>query len=58
VAVGPDGTQSECLAHVAQVWTDMRPASLKREMGRLSASTGLACATSLPVVTGMEQTGR
>jgi amino acid adenylation domain-containing protein len=58
VAVGPDGTQSECLAHVAQVWTDMRPASLKREMGRLSASTGLACATSLPAVTGMEQTGR
>ena len=27
---GKAGTKTECLAHVAEVWTDMRPASLRR----------------------------
>jgi amino acid adenylation domain-containing protein len=58
VAAGPDDTLSGCLAHIAQVWTDMRPASLKRAMGRYSASTGPASVTTSPAVTGMEQTGR
>jgi MbtH protein len=26
------GTRAECLAHIEQVWTDMRPASLRRAM--------------------------
>ncbi|WP_049563534.1 MbtH family protein [Nonomuraea sp. SBT364] len=29
---GFTGTREECLSHVSQVWTDMRPASLRREM--------------------------
>jgi MbtH protein len=29
---GTTGTREECLAHVEEVWTDMRPASLRRGM--------------------------
>ena len=29
---GTTGTREECLAHVEEVWTDMRPASLRRRM--------------------------
>jgi MbtH protein len=32
--VGPTGTEAECTAYIDQVWTDMRPASLRREMER------------------------
>lgn len=28
-AGGFSGTKQECLAHIEQVWTDMRPASLR-----------------------------
>lgn len=27
--IGKDGTQDECLAYIKEVWTDMRPKSLK-----------------------------
>ena len=27
--VGKTGTKAECLAHIEQVWTDMRPLSLR-----------------------------
>ncbi len=30
--VGVVGTREECLAHIDQVWTDMRPLSLRRQM--------------------------
>lgn len=26
------GPKDECLAHIAEVWTDMRPASLRKRM--------------------------
>ena len=29
---GKTGTKDECLAYVEQVWTDMRPLSLRRRM--------------------------
>jgi len=29
-ATGPAGTKSECLAHITEVWTDLRPASSRR----------------------------
>jgi MbtH protein len=29
---GPRGTREECLRHIAQVWTDMRPRSLRELM--------------------------
>jgi MbtH protein len=30
--VGSTGTKAECLAHIAEVWTDMRPRSLREYM--------------------------
>ncbi|GGP82500.1 MbtH family protein [Saccharothrix coeruleofusca] len=29
---GHSGTKQECLDHIARVWTDMRPAGLRRRM--------------------------
>jgi MbtH protein len=29
---GKTGSKAECLAHVKEVWTDMRPLSLRRRM--------------------------
>ena len=31
-AVGKSGTKAECLAYVEEVWTDMRPKSLRLTM--------------------------
>lgn len=33
---GMVGSREECLAHIDQVWTDMRPLSLRRQMDRAS----------------------
>jgi MbtH protein len=30
--VGIRGSKAECLAYIEQVWTDMRPLSLRRQM--------------------------
>jgi MbtH protein len=30
--VGTRGTKAECLAYIGQVWTDMRPLSLRKKM--------------------------
>jgi MbtH protein len=30
--VGKEGPKAECLAYIEEVWTDMRPKSLRREM--------------------------
>ena len=29
---GKSGTRQECLAHIDEVWTDMRPLSLRQKM--------------------------
>jgi MbtH protein len=31
--VGKRGTREECLGHIEEVWTDMRPKSLRLAMG-------------------------
>lgn len=31
-AVGKEGPKAECLAYIEEVWTDMRPLSLRRKM--------------------------
>jgi MbtH protein len=31
-AVGKEGRKAECLQYIEQVWTDMRPLSLRRKM--------------------------
>lgn len=30
--VGKSGTKEECLAYIKEVWTDMRPLSLRKKM--------------------------
>lgn len=30
--VGVTGPKTECLAHIKEVWTDMRPLSLRKQM--------------------------
>ncbi|MEO6951009.1 MAG: MbtH family NRPS accessory protein [Polyangia bacterium] len=30
--VGKSGTKAECLSHIKDVWTDMRPLSLRKHM--------------------------
>ena len=30
--VGKEGPKSECLAYIKEVWTDMRPLSLRKQM--------------------------
>lgn len=32
--VGKSGTKSECLAYIEEVWTDMRPLSLRKKMDK------------------------
>jgi MbtH protein len=34
---GRTGTKAECLAHIREVWTDMRPLSLRRAMAQTAA---------------------
>lgn len=33
---GKTGTKQECLAYIGEVWTDMRPLSLRRHMDEVS----------------------
>lgn len=35
-ADGCSGTRAECLAHIARVWTDMRPLSVRRHREELA----------------------
>jgi MbtH protein len=37
-AVGKQGGKSECLQYIEEVWTDMRPLSLRRRMEAGAAS--------------------
>ncbi len=35
--VGKEGTKAECLAYILEVWTDMRPLSLRKLMDTMLA---------------------
>ncbi|WP_323307007.1 MbtH family protein [Limnoraphis robusta] len=35
-AIGEEGTKDKCLAYIDEVWTDMRPLSLRKQMEKLS----------------------
>ena len=37
-AGGFTGTEADCLAHIDEVWTDMRPLSLRRAMEEAAGS--------------------
>jgi MbtH protein len=34
---GTSGTKAECLAHIKEIWTDMRPLSLRKKMEQAAA---------------------
>ena len=36
---GKSGTKAECLSYISEVWTDMRPLSLRLKMDRQAAKT-------------------
>jgi len=36
-AVGKSGLKADCLAHIEEVWTDMRPLSLRKHMETIEA---------------------
>ena len=36
---GKQGTKAECLAHIKEVWTDMRPLSLRKKMDNPNAKS-------------------
>ncbi|HYR09959.1 MAG TPA: MbtH family NRPS accessory protein [Longimicrobium sp.] len=38
-AVGKSGTKDECLQHIGEVWTDMRPLSLRNTMTGTAAAS-------------------
>lgn len=38
-AVGKSGPKPECLAYINEVWTDMRPLSLRKQMAESAART-------------------
>ncbi len=37
--VGKSGPKAECLAYIKEVWTDMRPLSLRKQMASQDAAT-------------------
>jgi MbtH protein len=37
---GKRGTKAECLAHIKEVWTDMRPLSLRQKMAEAARQEG------------------
>ena len=39
VAVGKRGRKAECLQYIDQVWTDMRPLSLRKQMEAMRTET-------------------
>ena len=39
-AAGKTGTKAECLAYIEEVWTDMRPASLRDKMDATARDEG------------------
>lgn len=38
-AVGKSGVKAECLAYINEVWTDMRPLSLRKQMEKAEADS-------------------
>jgi MbtH protein len=35
LAVGREGTKADCLAYIDEIWTDMRPLTLRKQMDEL-----------------------
>ena len=46
--VGKNGQKDECLAYIKEVWTDMRPLSLRRQMDGEGSSDDSAGSSTVP----------
>lgn len=42
IDAGKSGPKAECLAYIKEVWTDMRPLSLRKKMAQSSESSSKA----------------
>jgi MbtH protein len=40
--VGKSGSKTECLAYIEEVWTDMRPLSLRKQMEKAASQAASA----------------
>jgi MbtH protein len=40
--VGKSGSKADCLAYIDEIWTDMRPLSLRRQMEQVAEGYGTA----------------
>ena len=40
IDAGKSGTKEECLAYIKEVWTDMRPLSLRKRMEEMGSAGG------------------
>ena len=38
-SVGTEGSKAECLAYIEEVWTDMRPLSLRRKLQEMDGAS-------------------
>jgi MbtH protein len=47
-SVGPERSKEQCLAHIEEVWTDMRPLSLRRAMDEARRETAEGVADDAP----------
>lgn len=45
-SAGKTGTREECLAYIKEVWTDMRPLSLRKQMEESRAATAASHAST------------
>ena len=55
-AVGTRGTRTECLTYIAEVWTDMRPLSLRRSMAEHTAQTPASSEATTPRLADIDLT--
>jgi MbtH protein len=44
-AVGKSGPKAECLAYINEVWTDMRPLSLRKQMEEMAKAKAAAASS-------------
>lgn len=44
MTVGKSGLKDECLAHIEEVWTDMRPLSLRKHMEAFNQQQSMTAA--------------
>jgi len=43
---GTSGLRADCLTHVAEIWTDMRPRSLREQMAAAASASSLTVTTA------------